>query len=102
VAEFIRATESGQGELSRSEKAYAAADIGVSSGGRSIGGLRLWKVFVTELKPLLGSTKDFAWSMRNSEKSSARQLTVIATHKDFCVVSTSSCFVFTTDISIYI
>jgi hypothetical protein len=67
VAELIRARESGQGDWFRSEKEYAAADIGVSSGGRSMGGLRLWKVLVTELKPLLGSTEEFSWSMRNNE-----------------------------------
>lgn len=59
------ANESGQGEwLAWSERANAAAENGVSSGGRWIGGLRLWKVFAEELKPLFGLIGELAcWSM---------------------------------------
>ena len=57
----MRASESSHGELTRSEKAYSETEMGRCCGGRGMGGLRLWKVFVSELKPLSGSMGGFFW-----------------------------------------
>jgi len=48
-------TESGNGELRRRERVYDTAETAASGGGRGNGGLRLWKVLETRLKPLFGS-----------------------------------------------
>lgn len=48
-----KAGQEGRGE-GRREKAYEVKERGRSGGGRGTGGRRLWKVFDSAQKPLLG------------------------------------------------